>query len=88
MQDRLHVLPEQRTLASQAEGPLQSIVPVAASLLTPPEQDESPLHVAVHWSPWQVTALAQLAAPAQVICSTFPPPWTPPAQLLSPVQRT
>ena len=51
MHEMLHELPEQRTLPSQDWGPLQSMVPVAASLLTPAAQDESPLQVAVHWSP-------------------------------------
>ena len=48
MQDREQELPEQLTLPSHDSGPLQSIVPVAASLLTPDWQDELPLQVAVH----------------------------------------
>lgn len=48
MQEMPQLLPEQRMLPSHDRGPLQSIVPAAASLLTPDPQDESPLQVAVH----------------------------------------
>jgi len=51
MHESVHMSPEQLTSPSQLAGPLQSIVPVAASLLTPEPQDEAPLQVAVHWSP-------------------------------------
>lgn len=88
MHEMVHMFPEQSTFPKQLCAPLQSIDPVPASLLTPIGQDEPPLHVAVHWSPWHSTAPAQLDIPEQVSSSMLPPPRTLPPQLRSPMQRT
>ena len=64
------------------------MVPIPASLLTPPLHDSCPEQVTVQRSPWQSTPFEQLFNPEQMICSAFPPPSTLLAQLCGPMHLT
>jgi len=88
VQDTRHFAAVHVTLREHESLPEQRTVLEAASAVTPPRQDRSPLQTMVQSSPSQLTAKAQSSLPPQVIWVDLAVLRTPPLQDPVPWQLT